>query len=36
MELVWGIYYVVLKGGSLIVDQYTVYGTTPWSGDEKD
>ena len=29
------IYYAVLKDGSLIVDQYTVYGMTLWSGDEK-
>ena len=36
MELVWDIYYAVLKDGLLIVDQYTVYGTTLWSGDEKD
>ena len=38
MELVWGIYYAVLKDGSLIVDQYlyTVYETTLRSSDEKD
>ena len=36
MELVWDIYYAVLKrkmdGGSWT----NIYGTTLWSGDEKD
>ena len=41
MELVWDIYYTVLKDGSMIVDQYIwiyiyIYGTTLWSGDKKD
>ena len=35
MEFVWNIYCAVLKDGSLNFDQY-IYGTTPWSGDEKD
>ena len=36
MELVWDIYYAVPKDGSLIVDEYTHYGTNVRSGDEKD